>query len=170
MKKFISICLFLSIIMMVGCTPSEKEQHNDKQKEKQETQKKTTKKIPKQKGIPAILLGNVSFDSSYDTVCWGNCKKEGFYDFPNVQEGEVKEGEKIRISWENLQPKPSKIVLLNITTGQEKELKVDDLLYDMPVYSENNHQQFSVQFYWIEGKEMLGNTTLNFKLNVKKNA
>ena len=155
MKKMMLVSVFCILFVMVGCGQTNKEKHTTTTKEKIEKTKKQETAIPKQQGIPTVTYGDVNFDSSYDTVCWGKCKTEGFYSFPTVQEGEVKEGENIRISWKDLQPKPSKIVLLNTITNEEKELPVDTLSYDMTIQSNQNHQQFAVQFYWRQGKKCL---------------
>lgn len=108
------------------------------------------------------------FDHTYSQVCWNNCYFNSDYDIPDVHAGDVEVGDRIVIDWEMIEPKPSEVMLIEVD-GSKEEVSEEivssgDSTITIEVVEQDLGNQYSIQYLWRNGKELIGQSSLNFKL------
>lgn len=110
----------------------------------------------------------VGFDYIYSEVCWNDCSFNSGYDIADVHAGDVEVGDSIVIDWGMMEPKPSEVVLIEIDNeGEEVSEAIgspDSSSITIEVAGQDLGKQYSVQYLWRNGKELIGQSSLNFKL------
>ncbi|MDE0582535.1 hypothetical protein ON064_05700 [Planococcus sp. A6] len=110
----------------------------------------------------------VVFDHNYSQVCWNNCHFHNGYDIPDVHAGDVEVGDSIVIDWEMIEPKPSEVMLIEVD-GSKEEVSEEivssgDSTITIEVVEQDLGNQYSIQYLWRNGKELIGQSSLNFKM------
>ena len=108
------------------------------------------------------------FDHTYSQVCWNNCYFNSDYDIPDAHAGDVEVGDSIVIDWEMIEPKPSEVMLIEVD-GSKEEVSEEivssgDSTITIEVVEQDLGNQYSIQYLWRNGKELIGQRSLNFKL------
>ncbi|WP_434399881.1 hypothetical protein M1Q06_12880 [Planococcus sp. 11815] len=110
----------------------------------------------------------VMFDHTYSQVCWNNCYFNSGYDIPDVHAGNVEVGDSIVIDWEMMEPKPSEVIFIEIDNNEEEVSEEigssNSSTITIEVAEQDLGNQYSVQYLWRDGKELIGQSSLNFKL------
>lgn len=110
----------------------------------------------------------VVFDHTYSQVCWNNCHFHNGYDIPDVHAGDVELDDSIVIDWEMIEPKPSEVMLIKVDGSNEEVSEEfdssDSSTITIEVAEQYLGKQYSVQYLWRDGKELIGQSSLNFKL------
>ncbi|MFK8794025.1 hypothetical protein [Planococcus plakortidis] len=109
-----------------------------------------------------------TFDHSYSEVCWNDCDADGNYTVPDVHSGDAEAGSEIVIDWGTMEPNPSEVILIEIDDNgdkiSEETIAADNSTITIKVSEQELGRQYSVQYLWRDGKELLGHSSLDFKL------
>lgn len=109
-----------------------------------------------------------SFDHSYEEICWNNCFRSLSYNYPTIHSGQASSGDTLTISWNDMKPGPSEILLHNVTKGDSKRIDVTTKQLNLLLTEDMNFTQYALEFKWWKNGELLGNTMLNTKVEVLK--
>lgn len=108
------------------------------------------------------------FDHSYSQVCWNDCDADSNYDVPDVHSGDAQAGSKIVIDWGMMEPNPSEVKLIEIDDGgeevSEEIIATDSSAVTIEVNEKELGKQYSIQYLWRDGEELIGHSRLDFKL------
>ena len=107
------------------------------------------------------------FDHSYSEVCWNDCEDKRAYNMPDVHSGEAEAGDRIVVDWGMMEPNPSEVQLIEIVDGEEaseEAIATDLTAITIEVSEQELGKQYSVQYLWRDGEELIGHSRLDFKL------
>jgi len=108
------------------------------------------------------------FDHNYTQVCWNNCYANSSTDISDVHSGDAKVGDRVVVDWGMMEPDPSEVKLIEIDShGEEVSEEImasDRSTITMDVSEQELGKQYSVQYLWQDGKRLIGQTILDFKL------
>ncbi|MGM0896987.1 MAG: hypothetical protein ACQEV0_03755 [Bacillota bacterium] len=109
----------------------------------------------------------VVFDHMYSQVCWHNCDANSSYDVPDVHSGDAEVGDRIMIDWGMMEPSPSEVKLNEIDSDgevSEEIIATDSSTITIEITEQDIGKQYSVQYLWQGGEELIGQSRLDFKL------
>lgn len=107
------------------------------------------------------------FDHSYSEVCWNDCEDKRAYNMPDVHSGDAEAGDRIVVDWGMMEPNPSEVQLIEIVDGEEaseEAIATDLTAITIEVSEQELGKQYSVQYLWRDGEELIGHSRLDFKL------
>mgnify|MGYP001167112646 CR=1 FL=1 len=111
------------------------------------------------------------FDHSYEEVCWNNCGNNNQYKYPDIHSGDVEIGDELLIDWLNMKPHPSEINFIYINTEnrdyeviKKDSIDITNTPLKIKIDKEKINSQYAVEFLWKNGREIIGRSMLNFRL------
>lgn len=129
--------------------------------------KYTYMEMPSITKIGSAESNGETFDHAYSQVCWNNCTSDSGYEVSDVHSGDAEVGDRIVIDWEMMEPNPSEVRLIELDSDEEVSEEIvssESSSITMEVAEQDLGNQYSVQYLWRDGKELIGQSSLNFKL------
>lgn len=191
MKKInlLSVILMFTILLF-GCNNGDQESQKTEEEIKASKQEKQSEKNiieieekfpPDSSGMvmPSVSLlsskenvKSLSFDHSYEKICWNDCDEVNQYNYPDIHSGDVEVGNQLQIDWSSMKPQPTEINLIQIDNSDEYNLKElnreqknpENTMLKITIEEDMIGNQYALEFIWKDEVSTVGRSTMNFKL------